>query len=179
MLSVKYLALLVLLKEVRPKTSRRWGSARGRLDRNRLGPARWQPLGIGGDETMRIGIAMQSLDPTWGGIGIYTKASVEHLLKIDRNNECCLIYSGYSEACDQFGELQSGVRLCGRDRDAQAIALDMHVLGPNHVPRHSHQAADRSPFNPFWITSFFRKFKEVIIIQKVEQDLADLVFVMV
>ena len=52
---------------------------------------------------MRIGIAMQSLDPTWGGIGIYTEASVEHLLKIDRNNEYFLIYSGCSEACDQLG----------------------------------------------------------------------------
>ena len=179
MLSVKYLALLVLLKEVRPKTSRRWGSARGRLDRNRLGPARWQPLGIGGDETMRIGIAMQSLDPTWGGIGIYTEASVEHLLKIDRNNEYFFHSFRMQRGMRPIGELQSGVRLCGRDQDAQAIALDLHVWGPNHVPRHSHQAADRSPFNPFWTTSFFRNFKEVLIIHKVEQDLADLVFVMV
>jgi len=40
---------------------------------------------------MRIGITLQSLDQTWGGIGIYTEEILKHLLKTDRLNDYILI----------------------------------------------------------------------------------------
>ena len=41
---------------------------------------------------MRIGITLQSLDPTWGGIGIYTEEIVKALLKFDTQNEYVVMY---------------------------------------------------------------------------------------
>jgi len=44
---------------------------------------------------VRIGITLQSLDPTWGGIGVYTRELVRHLLRRDREHEYVLLYPGF------------------------------------------------------------------------------------
>ena len=55
---------------------------------------------------MRIGITLQSLDPTWGGIGIYTEEIIKHLLKYDKENEYILIYPGFGSHVKSFGRYQ-------------------------------------------------------------------------
>jgi len=53
---------------------------------------------------MRIGITLQSLDPTWGGIGIYTQEIVRSLLTLDRQNEYVLMYPGFGAARKLYGQ---------------------------------------------------------------------------
>ena len=52
---------------------------------------------------MRIGITLQSLDPTWGGIGIYTEEIVKALLRFDSRNEYVLMYPGFGAPRKLFG----------------------------------------------------------------------------
>src|SRR6185295_18194537 len=52
---------------------------------------------------MRIGITLQSLDPTWGGIGIYTEEIVKALLRFDTQNEYVLMYPGFGAPRKLFG----------------------------------------------------------------------------
>ena len=52
---------------------------------------------------MRIAILLQSLDETWGGIGIYTREIVRALLQVDSSNEYILLYPRFG-----FGRTRRG-----------------------------------------------------------------------
>ena len=55
---------------------------------------------------MRIGILLQSLDETMGGIGVYTQEIVRSLLHVDRTNEYILMYPAFGTARTRLGQFR-------------------------------------------------------------------------
>lgn len=118
---------------------------------------------------MKIGITLQSLDPTWGGIGIYTEEVVRNLLKIDRRNEYLLIYPGFGPARSRIGQFKRkyenveeivtpGFRL------PVATYWDQVVL-PRTLRTHKVDVL----FNPYWSVPIRGDYKKVIIMHAVER----------
>lgn len=118
---------------------------------------------------MKIGITLQSLDPTWGGIGIYTEEIVRHLLRIDRRNEYLLIYPGFGPARARIGQFKRkyanveeivtpGLRL------PVATFWDQVVL-PRTLRAHKVDVL----FNPYWSVPVRGAYKKVIIMHAVER----------
>jgi glycosyltransferase involved in cell wall biosynthesis len=125
---------------------------------------------------MRIGITLQSLDPTWGGIGIYTEEIVRHLLKIDRKNQYLLIYPGFGPARARIGQFKRkydnveeiitpGWRL------PVATWWDQVVL-PRTLREHKVDVL----FNPYWSVPLRGDYRKVIIMHAVERHTLGNVF---
>ena len=55
---------------------------------------------------MRIAILLQSLDETWGGIGVYTREIVTALLQVDTKNEYILIYPRFGIGRTRRGQFR-------------------------------------------------------------------------
>lgn len=125
---------------------------------------------------MRIGITLESLDPTWGGIGIYTEEIVRHLLRVDRRNEYILIYPGFGSARSR----------CGRYMRKYSNAREIVTSG-SHLPIGTYwdqlivrSAAEKQHvdllFNPFWSVPVLGHFKKVMIMHAVKRHTLHNVF---
>jgi glycosyltransferase involved in cell wall biosynthesis len=116
---------------------------------------------------MRIGITLQSLDQTWGGIGIYTEEIVRHLLKIDKGNEYVLFYPGFGAPRKAFGQYR-------KYRNATEVETRFSRIPSGWywdqvvVPRIARQQAIDVLFNPFLSVPIRGRFKKVMIMHAVE-----------
>jgi glycosyltransferase involved in cell wall biosynthesis len=116
---------------------------------------------------MRIGITLQSLDPTWGGIGIYTQEIVRALLALDRDNEYVLIYPGFGAPRKLYGQYR---------KNRNALEVETHdsrvpsgwywdqVIVPAVARRHGIDVL----FNPFLSVPVRGRFGKVMIMHAVE-----------
>ena len=110
---------------------------------------------------LRIAITMQSLDASWGGIGVYTLELVESLLRHDRNNSYLLVYPGFGAAQQQAGRFAAQY---GNVREVvttgwsvpNATWWDQLVL-PRTLAAHRVDVV----FNPFWSAPLFGDYRKV------------------
>lgn len=117
---------------------------------------------------MRIGITLQSLDLTWGGIGVYTDEITKHLVKIDRDNEYVLIYPGFGAPRKSLGRFQRKYdNVTEIETDNSRIPSGFywdHMVVPNVAKKHRVDLL----FNPFLSIPIPGKFKKVMIMHAVE-----------
>jgi glycosyltransferase involved in cell wall biosynthesis len=118
---------------------------------------------------LRIGITLQSLDPTWGGIGIYTEEIVRALLRIDGRNEYVLIHPHFGAGRSRLGQF---MRRYDNVREIETAGWPVPIgtwWDQAVVPRFA--AAERVDllFNPFWTAPIRGRFKKVITIHGVER----------
>jgi glycosyltransferase involved in cell wall biosynthesis len=116
---------------------------------------------------MRIGITLQSLDPTWGGIGIYTEEIVKALLRFDTRNEYVLMYPGFGAPRKLFGRYR-------RYKNAVEIETE-HSRFPSGwywdqavVPGVAKRYGVDVLFNPFLSVPVPGRFKKVMVMHNVE-----------
>jgi glycosyltransferase involved in cell wall biosynthesis len=116
---------------------------------------------------MRIGITMLSHDPTWGGIGIYTREIVHHLLEIDFDNEYVLIYPGFGNARNNRGQYERVHPNCTEIETRKSLSWgtywDQLVL-PSVAREHKLDLL----FNPFWSVPVLAKYKTVMVVHNTE-----------
>jgi glycosyltransferase involved in cell wall biosynthesis len=116
---------------------------------------------------MRIGITLQSLDQTWGGIGIYTEEIVKHLLKLDKENEYVLIYPGFGAPRKLYGQYR-------RFKNAKEIETNISRVPSGWywdqviVPKIAKQEGIDVLFNPFLSVPIRGHFKKVMVMHAVE-----------
>jgi glycosyltransferase involved in cell wall biosynthesis len=116
---------------------------------------------------VRIGITLQSLDATWGGIGIYTEEIVKHLLKLDKENEYVLMYPGFGAARKSFGQYR-------RYKNAKEVETQFSRVPSGWywdqvvVPKVSREYGVDVLFNPFLSVPIMGRFKKVMIMHAVE-----------
>jgi glycosyltransferase involved in cell wall biosynthesis len=117
---------------------------------------------------MRIAITLQSLDPTWGGIGIYTEQIVRHLLQIDQSNEYVLIYPGFGAARSRLGQFQRKYdNVTEVETSSSRLPIGTYwdqVIVPPVAKAHRPDLL----FNPFWSVPMRGDYKKVIIMHAVE-----------
>jgi glycosyltransferase involved in cell wall biosynthesis len=116
---------------------------------------------------MRIGITLESLDPSWGGIGIYTEEIVRHLLRVDPKNEYFLMYPG-------FGFPRKLVGRYRRYRNATEVETDYSRVPFGTywdqviVPGVAKHFGIEVVFNPFLSVPVRGKFKKVMVMHNIE-----------
>jgi glycosyltransferase involved in cell wall biosynthesis len=109
---------------------------------------------------MRIGIMLQSLCHL-GGIGIYTKKIVEHLINLDKTNQYILMYPSFGKAHKLFGKFSSYenvVEVYSKSLVPHAIYWDNFI-----VPRTSKKYHIDLIFNPFLSVPIFGDFKKIFV----------------
>ena len=117
---------------------------------------------------MRIGITLQSMDQTWGGIGIYTEEIVSHLLKLDKKNEYVLIYPGFGAARKLYG------RFSRKHKNATEVDTEFSRIPSGLfwdqviVPKLGKSYGIDVLFNPFLSVPIWGRFKKVMIMHAVE-----------
>ncbi len=119
---------------------------------------------------MRVAITLQSLDQTWGGIGIYTEEIVKHLLKVDRENQYVLIYPGFGAARKFRGRYRRHKNAVEIETEFSRIpsgAYWDHVI----VPKVARQYGIDVLFNPFLSVPVPGRFKKVMIMHNVEHHI--------
>lgn len=116
---------------------------------------------------MRIGIALQSLDATWGGIGIYTEEIVRALLRVDRANAYVLIYPGFGAPRKRFGQyrrFKHAVEVeTAFSRVPSGLYWDQAIL-----PRVARQHGVDVLFNPFLSVPIRGGFRKVLVLHNIE-----------
>jgi glycosyltransferase involved in cell wall biosynthesis len=116
---------------------------------------------------MRIGITLQSLDPTWGGIGIYTQEVVRHLLMQDRDSEYVLMYPGFGAPRKLFGQYRKYKNVVEVETAWSRIPSgwywDQFVV-PGVAERHAIDVL----FNPFLTVPIRGRFGKVMVMHAVE-----------
>jgi len=117
---------------------------------------------------VRIGITLQSLDPTWGGIGIYTEEIVKYLLKSDNKNEYILIYPGFGAPRKSFGRYQRKHKNVTEVETAFSRIPSGFYWDQIIIPKISKQYGIDVIFNPFLSVPISGKFKKVMIMHAVE-----------
>lgn len=116
---------------------------------------------------MRIGITLQSLDLSWGGIGTYTEEIVKHLLKVDPTNEYILMYPGFGAPRKLYGRYR-------RYRNAKEIETESSRIPSGWywdqmiVPKVARDHGVDVLFNPFLSVPIPGKFKKVMVMHNVE-----------
>jgi glycosyltransferase involved in cell wall biosynthesis len=110
---------------------------------------------------MRIGIMLQSLCHL-GGIGIYTRQLVEHLLRIDQTNEYLLIYPSFGKSSTRFGLFSSHKNV----HEMYSRSLVPHALYWDNVvvPRIAKRYKLDLVFNPFLSVPLMGNFKKVFVL---------------
>jgi glycosyltransferase involved in cell wall biosynthesis len=109
---------------------------------------------------MRIGIMLQSLCHL-GGIGIYTREIVQHLLRIDKNNEYILIYPSFGQAYKLFGQFschENVLEVYTKSLVPHAMYWDNFV-----IPKISKKYHLDLIFNPFLSVPLYGDFKKVFV----------------
>ncbi len=127
-------------------------------------------------EGMRIAITMQSLDPTWGGIGIYTIELVRSLLRLDRKNSYLLVYPNFGPARSRIGQFKRRYDnveevIAPGPRIPIATIWDQFIL-PRTLREHKVDVL----FNPYWSVPIRGDYKKVIIMHAVERHTLRKVF---
>ncbi|MCS7266681.1 MAG: glycosyltransferase [Geminicoccaceae bacterium] len=141
---------------VSPQPSRFPDESRPRILRERTNP-------------IRLGIMLQSLDSTWGGIGIYTEELVKNLLSIDRTNEYVLFYPRFGAAarrCGTFARAYPNVREVVTEESLLPTGTwwDQVTVAPL-----AREYALDIIFNPFWTTPILAPCKKLMTIHAVER----------
>jgi glycosyltransferase involved in cell wall biosynthesis len=116
---------------------------------------------------MRIAITMQSHDERWGGIGVYTRQIVRHLLEQDQSNEYVLIYPGFGSSRNAFGQYRaaySNVTEVVTRRSIPWGSLWEQVVVPAECRRHDIDLL----FNPFWSVPIVGDYKKVMVVHGVD-----------
>lgn len=116
---------------------------------------------------MRIGITLQSLDPTWGGIGVYTEEIVKHLLRVDPRNEYILMYPGFGAPRKLFGRYRRYPNALELETDFSSFPSGWYwdqMIVPKVARRHGVDVI----FNPFLSVPIPGKFKKVMVMHNVE-----------
>jgi glycosyltransferase involved in cell wall biosynthesis len=110
---------------------------------------------------MRIGIMLQSLCHL-GGIGTYTRQLVEHLLRIDNDNEYLLIYPSFGKSSTRFGIFSSHINV----HEVYSKSLVPHALYWDNVvvPRIAKRYKLDLMFNPFLSVPLMGNFKKVFVL---------------
>jgi glycosyltransferase involved in cell wall biosynthesis len=117
---------------------------------------------------MRIAITLQSLDPTWGGIGIYTEEITKHLLKRDRGNEYVLLYPGFGAPRKSLGRYQRRYQnVVEIETDSSRIPSGFY-WDQTIVPLIAKRYGIDVLFNPFLSVPILGRFKKVMIMHAVE-----------
>ncbi|HEX5438103.1 MAG TPA: glycosyltransferase family 1 protein [Gemmatimonadaceae bacterium] len=116
---------------------------------------------------MRIGITLQSLDETWGGIGVYTKELVPHLLRADRENEYVLIYPGFGAPRKLLGQYRRYPHAREIETTESRIPAGMY-WDQAVVPRVARREGIDVLFNPFLSVPVRGRFGKVMIMHNVE-----------
>ncbi|MEZ5290874.1 MAG: glycosyltransferase family 1 protein [Vicinamibacterales bacterium] len=116
---------------------------------------------------MRIGVLLQSMNETVGGIGVYTQEIVRALLEVDTANEYVLIYPGFGPAQAWLGQFR-------RYRNAREL-----VTGASRVPFETYWDQVVIPkvgdelgldvvFNPHLSVPIRGRFGKVMVVHNVE-----------
>ncbi len=116
---------------------------------------------------MRIAITLQSLDETWGGIGVYTKELVPALLSIDRENEYILIYPGFGAPRKRLGQYRKYPNAKEVDTAESRIPSGTY-WDQMIVPRVARRYGVDVLFNPFLSVPIRGSFRKVMIMHNVE-----------
>ena len=116
---------------------------------------------------MRIGITLQSMDQTWGGIGVYTEEITKHLLMCDCNNEYILMYPGFGAPRKLFGQYRKYKNAIEVETEFSRIPLGSYwdqIVVPKIAGRYGIDVL----FNPFLSIPVRGRFKKVMILHNVE-----------
>jgi glycosyltransferase involved in cell wall biosynthesis len=116
---------------------------------------------------MRIGILLQSLDETWGGIGIYTHEIVRALLQVDRSNEYILIYPRFGIAKTRRGQFRRHKNAIEVETEWSRVPFGTYwdqVVVPEVARKYGVDVL----FNPFLTVPIRGRFGKVMIMHNVE-----------
>jgi glycosyltransferase involved in cell wall biosynthesis len=116
---------------------------------------------------MRIGITLQSLDQTWGGIGVYTEEIVRALLKLDKENEYVLMYPGFGAPRKAFGQYRKHKNATELETRWSRVPSGWY-WDQAIVPKVAAEQALDVLFNPFLSVPIRGRFKKVMIMHAVE-----------
>jgi len=119
---------------------------------------------------VRIGITMLSDDPSWGGIGIYTREIVRNLLAVDRDNEYVLIYPAFRSSDEDTSWHANKYPNCREVRTRKSLRWTTYwdqVVVPPVARREKLDLL----FNPFWSVPVFDKsYKKVLTVHGMDSQ---------
>jgi len=124
---------------------------------------------------MRIGILLQSLDETWGGIGVYTREIVQALLQVDSRNEYILIYPRFGHARTRRGQFRRHKNAVEIETESSRVPFGTYweqAVVPEVATRYGVDVL----FNPFLTVPIRGKFKKVMIMHNVEYHVVPKVY---
>ena len=116
---------------------------------------------------MRIAILLQSLDETWGGIGIYTREIVRALLQVDSSNEYILIYPRFGFGKTRRGQYRRHKNAVEIETEWSRVPFGTYwdqVIVPDVARRYNVDVL----FNPFLTVPIRGRFGKVMIMHNVE-----------
>lgn len=116
---------------------------------------------------MRIAILLQSLEETWGGIGIYTREIVSALLRIDSANEYVLIYPRFGTARTRRGQFRRHKNAIEIETESSRVPFGTY-WDQVVVPGVAKQYGVDVLFNPFLTVPIRGRFGKVMIMHNVE-----------
>jgi glycosyltransferase involved in cell wall biosynthesis len=124
---------------------------------------------------MRIAILLQSLDETWGGIGVYTREIVRALLQVDRTNEYILMYPRFGIARTRRGQFRRHKNAIEVETEWSRVPFGTYwdqVVVPGVAERYNVDVV----FNPFLTVPIRGRFKKVMIMHNVEYHVVPKVY---
>jgi glycosyltransferase involved in cell wall biosynthesis len=127
---------------------------------------------------MRIAILLQSLDETWGGIGVYTKEIVSALLRVDSTNEYVLIYPRFGSAKTRRGQFRRHNNAIEIETEFSRVPFGTYwdqVIVPGVAKQYGVDVL----FNPFLTVPIRGRFGKVMIMHNVEYHTVPNVYDMV
>ena len=127
---------------------------------------------------MRIAILLQSLDETWGGIGVYTKEIVSALLRVDSTNEYVLIYPRFGAARTRRGQFRRHKNAIEIETEFSRVPFGTYwdqVIVPGVARQYNVDVL----FNPFLTVPIRGRFGKVMIMHNVEYHTVPKVYDMV
>jgi glycosyltransferase involved in cell wall biosynthesis len=116
---------------------------------------------------MRIAILLQSLDETWGGIGVYTREIVSALLRVDSTNEYVLIYPRFGVARTRRGQFRRHKNAIEIETESSRVPFGTYwdqVIVPGVARQYNVDVL----FNPFLTVPIRGRFGKVMIMHNVE-----------
>ncbi len=116
---------------------------------------------------MRIGITMLSHDPTWGGIGVYTRQVVRNLLAVDPDDEYVLIYPQFGHSREHMGEYEAAHENVTEVETRRSLHWTTYwdqVVVPGVARAHEVDLL----FNPFWSVPVFADYKTVMTVHGID-----------
>jgi glycosyltransferase involved in cell wall biosynthesis len=124
---------------------------------------------------MRIAILLQSLDETWGGIGVYTREVVSALLRVDSVNEYVLIYPRFGSAKTRRGQFRRHKNAIEIETEFSRVPFGTYwdqVVVPGVATKYDVDVL----FNPFLTVPVRGKFGKVMIMHNVEYHVVPKVY---